>query len=111
MAYEIHLLEPAEQFLNELEVKLRAKTFRSLALLEHFGRRLPMPHARQLVGHDLNELRVRQGSNIVRLFYFFGSENIIVVTSGYRKKSDRTDRREIERALRLKDNYLHGGTV
>ena len=111
MAYEVHLLETAEQFLNELEVKLRAKTFRSLSLLEHFGPRLPMPHAKQLVGHELYELRVRQGSNIVGLFYFFEREAIIVVTSGYRKKSDRTDRREIERALRLKERHLNGGTV
>ena len=111
MAYEVQLLEPAEQFLNELEVKLRAKTFPSLALLEHFGPRLPMPHAKQLVDHDLYELRVRQGSNSVRLFYFFEHETIIVVTSGYRKKSDRTDRREIERALRLEKRHLNGGRI
>lgn len=108
MAYDVHLLEPADQFLAELEVKMRAKAFRSLALLEHFGPQLPMPHAKQLVGYDLHELRVRQGSNICRLFYFFDHEAIIVVTSGYRKKSDRIDRREIEKALRLKRRYLEG---
>jgi len=42
------------------------------------------------------------------MVYFFEGNDVYVVTSGYVKKTDRTDQREIERALRLKGEYLGG---
>ena len=105
MAYEVIVLEPAADFLSALDAKFRAKALRTIDLLEELGPRLPMPHARKLAGHELHELRVRLGSNICRLFYFHHRESIYVVTSGYVKKSDKTNVREIVRAVRLKDQY------
>ena len=67
-----------------------------------------MPHAKKLSGYDLHELRVKQGSNICRMFYFGYKGPVFVVTSGYLKKSDKTDKQEIERALRLKAKYIAG---
>lgn len=109
MPYEVELLQPVVDFLKQTETKLRAKAYRTIGLLRAFGPDLPMPHARKLTGHELRELRVRQGSNICRLFYFVHGEKLVVVTSGYLKKRDSTDREEIKRALRLKDEYLGGG--
>ena len=106
MKWEVILLEPAIVFLRSLNAKMRAKAFRSIELLKQFGPELPMPHSRKLVGSDLSELRVRLGSNICRLVYFFEGECVFVVTSGFVKKTDKTDRREIERALRIKTQYL-----
>ena len=109
MQYEVVLLEPATDFLSTLDEKLQAKAFRAIELLGHFGPLLPMPHAKKLSGYDLWELRIQQGGKICRLFYFHDHERIYVVTSGYVKKSERTDPKEIGRALRLKAEYL-GGT-
>ena len=81
---------------------------RALELLQHFGPRLPMPHARKLEGEDLYELRVRQSTNICRLFYFHSSERKYVVTSGYVKKSQKTSQQEIRRAVLLRDRYTSG---
>ena len=108
MEWDVVLLEPAVTFLTSTEVKMRAKAFRSIEPLKQFGPELPMPHSKKLKGHDLYELRVRFGSNICRLFYFFEGNEVYVVTSGYVKKTDQTDQREIERALRLKSEYLGG---
>ena len=108
MEWHVVLLEPAVTFLTSIEVKMRAKAFRSIELLKQFGPDLPMPHSKKLKGPDLYELRVRFSSNICRLFYFFEGNEVYVVTSGYTKKTDRTDQREIERALRLKSEYLRG---
>lgn len=52
------------------------------------------------------KLRAKQGSDIVRLFYFSAGERIYVVTSGYVKKENKIDRREIERAMRLRATIL-----
>jgi len=108
MPFEVELLQPAVNFLRGTDTKLRAKALRTIGLLRDFGLDLPMPHAKKLTGHDLHELRVRQGSNICRLFYFIHGASIIVVTSGYAKKRDKTDPGEIARALRLKAQYLSG---
>lgn len=108
MGFDVRVLDLAADFLRQIEPKIRAKAFRSIELLKEFGPELPMPHARKLSGHELFELRVRQSSNICRLFYFMHGESIFVVTSGYIKKTDKTDQREIQRALRLKQEYLQG---
>jgi phage-related protein len=106
MPHEVLLLEAARDFIAQLEPKLRAKALRAIDLLAYFGPQLPMPHAKKLTGHELWELRVGQGGQICRLFYFRDRGRIYVVTSGFIKKSDKTSRREIERALRLKAGYL-----
>jgi phage-related protein len=99
--YDVKLLEDAVHFLRGLPVKLRAKAFRAVELLRDLGPELPMPHARALKGTDgLRELRVKLASDIVRLFYFHHQGKVYVVTSGFIKKSDRTDPRELQRAIR-----------
>lgn len=106
MEFEVILLESAEAFLTQLPPKFRAKALRAIELLRDFGPYLEMPHARKLKGHDLWELRVRFASDICRLFCFFHRDHIYVVTSGYVKKSDRTSVREIEKAERLREQFV-----
>lgn len=106
MAYRVLLTEETERFLHGLNEKMRAKAIRSLELLRRFGYQLPMPHARRLKGYPLSEIRVKQGSDIVRLFYFSHGDAVYVVTSGYVKKSDKTSRTEIERAMKIRSVFL-----
>ncbi|MDR1506636.1 MAG: type II toxin-antitoxin system RelE/ParE family toxin [Treponema sp.] len=75
MAYEVNILEPAKDFLDNLEPKLRAKSYRTIQMLVQFGPVLTLPHSKKIVGtEDLYELRVQQGNNICRLFYFYHNE-------------------------------------
>jgi phage-related protein len=61
-----------------------------------------MPHSRKIAGaKDLYELRVKQGSDICRLFYFAIDDVCFIALSGYVKKRQKTDAEEIERALRI----------
>jgi phage-related protein len=106
--YEVILLEEAEGFLSTLPKKLYGKTLFVISLLGQFGPYLSMPHSRKLKGHDLWELRVQQGSDICRLFYFYSGDHVYILTSGYRKKTQRTSVREIERARRIRDDFIAG---
>lgn len=106
MRFQVILLDEAASFVASLSAKMRAKTLRTIELLEEFGSGLPMPHSRKLSGQELWELRVRFARDICRLFYFHHQGPVYVVTSGYVKKSDRTSRNEIDRALRLKAQFL-----
>jgi phage-related protein len=54
----------------------------------------------------LFELRVRQATNICRLFYFFRGSEVFVILSGFVKKTDKTDRNEIERARKLMRQFM-----
>lgn len=110
MEFKVELLAPVVEFITKLPVKIRAKVFRTIGLLEIFGHKLPEPHAKTLRGcKGLKELRVKYSSDIVRLFYFHYRDCIYIVTSGYQKKSKKTDKNEIERALRLMQEYRKEG--
>ena len=104
--YNVRLLEEAVQFLRGLPVKLRAKAFRSIELLRVLGPELPMPHARALEdAAGLRELRIKFSSDIVRLFYFHHRGRTYIVTSGFVKKADRIDPRELQKAIRLMHTF------
>jgi len=97
--------KPCLDFLNTLEVKLRAKAFRDLALLEAKGTELRMPYSEHL-DDGIFELRTKQGSNILRSLYFFFVGKKIVVTHGFRKKTQKTPPEEISRAKEYRKDYI-----
>ena len=109
MPYEVVLLSEAAAFLRQIQPKLKAKALRTIDLLQQFGPRLQMPHTRGVVGFPLFELRVRVGSDILRLCYFSAEDGTYVMTSGYVKKTDKLIRTEIERAIRLRNRYMKEG--
>ena len=95
---------PVQEFLDSLPVKLREKTLRSLTLLQELGPQLRGEET-EYVRDGLFELRTKFESGITRVFYFFFVGRTIVVTGGFIKKSQKTPRREIERALRCKRDW------
>lgn len=46
---EIQILEPAKEYIDSLSIKMHAKTFRSIDLLQEFGFSLTMPHSKKLL--------------------------------------------------------------
>jgi len=55
---------------------------------------------------DIWECRVRLGSNAYRFLAFFSENAVIVLTHGFSKKSQKTPRREIERAEAYKEDFM-----
>jgi phage-related protein len=107
MSYDVNILDTAKEFLDRLEPKLRAKSYRTIQMLNSFGPVLTLPHSRKIVGtDDLYELRVQQGNNICRLFYFYYNEEIYIILSGFIKKQQKTDPKEIENALDIRKKYI-----
>lgn len=96
---------PTVEFLNNLPEKLRLKSVRDLDILKANGLKLRMPFSRQ-VDNGLFELRIEHGTDICRYFYFFMIGKKIIVTHGFVKKSTKTPPAQIEKAKRLKADYL-----
>ena len=51
------------------------------------------------------ELRAEHGGNIFRVFFIFDEGNIVLLFNGFQKKSQKTPRKEIEQAKKLKIEY------
>jgi phage-related protein len=47
------------------------------------------------------------GNNIYRVFCFFDEGRLIVLLNGFQKKSQKTPKNEIEKALKLQKQYRH----
>lgn len=101
------ILLPAHDFINGLPEKMRAKVYRGIDLLKLFGYRLGEPHVKTLKNAEgLKELRVKLATDICRLFFFHHKGLLYVVTSGYIKKTDKTNEQEILRALKIRNEFL-----
>lgn len=53
----------------------------------------------------LFEIRVQQGRDIFRIFCFFDEGKLVVLANGFQKKTQKTPKLEIERALKIKEEY------
>lgn len=53
----------------------------------------------------LYEIRVQQGSDVFRIFCFFDEGKLIVLANGFQKKTQKTPKIEIEKALKIKREY------
>ncbi|HAH55649.1 MAG TPA: hypothetical protein DCM02_10340 [Flavobacterium sp.] len=51
------------------------------------------------------EIRVKQGSDIFRIFCFFDKGKLIVLANGFQKKTQKTPKKEIDKALKIKQEY------
>ena len=56
----------------------------------------------------LYEIRVQQGSDIFRIFCFFDKGKLIILANGFQKKTKKTPKSEIEKALIIKMEYETG---
>ncbi|WP_347160232.1 type II toxin-antitoxin system RelE/ParE family toxin [Pontibacter chitinilyticus] len=54
----------------------------------------------------LYELRIEYQSNIYRIFCCFDEGKLVVLFNGFQKKTQKTPKEEIERALRIKNEYF-----
>ncbi len=53
----------------------------------------------------LFEIRIQQGGDIFRIFCFFDKGQLVVLANGFQKKSQKTPRQEIDKALKIKKEY------
>ncbi len=57
--------------------------------------------------NGLYEIRIKVGSDIYRVFCCFDSGRIVVLFNGFQKKSKKTPRKEIDKALKIKEEYFN----
>lgn len=95
---------PISDFLDSLNVKMRAKVFMTISFIEEFGNQLSLPYSRH-IRKGIFELRVKSGSDTCRLMYFFTVQRQVILTNGFIKKTLKTPPGEIHRAEIYKADY------
>ncbi len=92
-----------EEFFNSLDIKTQDKVLYGLMLLETQNK--ISAKFVKFIRDEIFELRIEYNGNIYRLFFIFDNGNIIVLFNGFQKKTQKTPESEIQRAIKLKDEY------
>ncbi len=67
---------------------------------------VPEKYFKHLTGtKGLYEIRVEVGSNIYRIFSFFDKGNLVVLGNAFQKKTNKTPKNELEKAIKIKEEY------
>ena len=68
---------------------------------------VPKKFLAPVTGYEgLFEIRVEYQSNIYRVFCCFDEGKLVVLLNGFQKKTQKTPKKEIEKAMRLKEDYF-----
>jgi phage-related protein len=69
-------------------------------------KQLPEKYFKHMEGtKGLYEIRVEIGVSIFRIFSFFDEGNLIVLGNAFQKKTQKTPKRELERAIKIMEEY------
>jgi phage-related protein len=92
------------EFYYKQSRKVKDKITWTIGLLKYLEV-VPEKYLKHIEETDLYEIRVSFGNNIFRIFCFFDKDRLVIVINGFQKKTQKTPRNEIDRAIRLKKEY------
>ncbi len=93
-------------FFEQQNFKVKTKISWTLDVIAQLDR-VPETYLKHLENTDgLYEVRVQSGSDIFRIFCFFDKGQLVVLANGFIKKTQKTPKREIEKALKIKEEYF-----
>ncbi len=85
--------------------KVKDKIIWTLELIEEL-QRVPETYLKHMENTGgLFEIRVQQGNDIFRILCFFDDGNLVVLANGFQKKTQKTPRQEIKKAIIIKEEY------
>ena len=93
-------------FYKDLDVKVKTKIQYVFELIKQVDRVLEKFLAPMTGYNGLFEIRIEYQSNIYRIFCCFDKGLLVVLLNGFQKKTQKTPKDEIERAMRLKNEYF-----
>lgn len=96
-----------EDFFKRQSRKVQDKIIKVLDILETVER-VPVTYLKYIEGtNGLFEVRVQLGSDIFRIFCCFDGNRLVVLFSGFQKKTQKTPPKEIDRAVRIMNEYFN----
>jgi phage-related protein len=96
---------PAREFVDSLDDKAAARIDAFIERLRVYGNRMQGKFVKK-ISDDIFELRVKQFDRIFRVLFFYQPGMLIVITSGFQKKTERTPPGELAKAEKLRSLWL-----
>jgi phage-related protein len=96
---------PAREFVDSLDDKAAARIDAFIERLRVYGNRMQGKFVKKLTD-DILELRVKQFDRIFRVLFFYQPGMLIVITSGFQKKTEQTPPAEIARSEQLRKLWM-----
>ena len=94
-----------QEFFVKQRDKVKEKIIWTFELIEEL-QQVPEMYLKHIENTDgLFEIRVQQGSDIFRIFCFFDKGQLVILANGFQKKTQKTPKKEIEKALKIKEEY------
>jgi len=94
-----------EDFLTAQAEKIQNKIFKIIEAIETLER-IPASYLKHITGtNGLYEARIQLASNIWRVFCFFDNDSLVVLLNAFHKKSQKTPKSEINKALNIMAEY------
>ena len=101
IAYKNHF----EDFLKSQPVKVQNKIFKIIEAIETLER-IPTTYLKLISGtNGLYEAIIQLGSDIWRVFCFFDKGRLVILLNGFQKKTEKTPKNEIDKAINLMNEY------
>jgi len=104
--FETIFLDDARKFISGLDQKSIKKVIYNIDLAEQTND----PKLFKKLQNDIWEFRTKYNGSQIRLLAFWdktdNKETLVIATHGFIKKVDKVPKNEIERAVRLKENYF-----
>jgi len=98
---------PLFEFFKSIPKKDAAKIYKEIDMLQEFGLSLGMPYIKKLVNcNGLWELRVKHSTNNYRVLYFTVKNSKIVLLNAFLKKTQKTPKKELDKAVTYMNDYL-----
>ncbi|QRE03529.1 type II toxin-antitoxin system RelE/ParE family toxin [Flavobacterium psychrophilum] len=100
--HENHFIE----FYQKQDEKVKEKIKYVLELIKQVEK-VPEKFLKHLTGTEgLYEIRIEYQSNIYRIFCCFDKGNLVILFNGFQKKTQKTPNNELEKAVKLKNEYF-----
>jgi phage-related protein len=96
-----------ETFLLKQNTKVQDKIYKVIEIIETYER-VPSNYLKIIKGtNGLYEARIQLGSNIWRVFCFFDEGKLVILLNGFTKKTEKTPKKEIDKAIGLMNMYYN----
>jgi len=92
-------------FLTKQPIKVQNKIFKIIEAIETLER-IPTTYLKLISGtNGLYEARIQLGTDIWRVFCFFDKGKLVILLNGFQKKTQKTPKNEIDKAINLMKEY------
>lgn len=108
--FETEFLDEAKKFLKTLQPKTANKVLYNIDLAEQTND----PKLFKKLNNDIWEFRTKYAGLQIRLLAFWdktnNQETLVIATHGFVKKKDKVPKKDIDRAIRLREKYFGSKT-